>query len=75
MTRNWIATASRTLWMVRSASACPRRHRASPCLEDLEYRLSLSSVSAGPMDLNPQPLPPGYAHVEPMIQGNHIGTN
>jgi len=61
MTRNWIATASRTLRMLRSGSARPRRHRTSPCLENLEHRLSLSSFSAGGAlgpDLNPQPLPP-----------------
>ncbi len=69
MTRNLIATASRTLLMLGSGSARPRRFRANPCVENLEYRISLSSVSAGPAplikhapvpaDLNPQPLPPG----------------
>jgi len=61
MTRNWIDTASRTLRMIRSGSARSRRHRTSPCLENLEQRLSLSSFSAGRVvgpDLNPQPLPP-----------------
>jgi len=69
MTWNLIATASRTLLKLRSGSARPRCFRAKPCVENLEYRLSLSSVSAGPpplikqapvpADLNPQPLPPG----------------
>jgi hypothetical protein len=61
MTRNWIAMASRTLRMARTESARPRRHRTSPCLENLEHRLSLSSYSAGAVlgaHLNPQPLPP-----------------
>ena len=79
MTRNWMMMASRTLTMVRSGSASPRRRRVSPCLENLEYRLSLSSVGCKmqPADLNPQPLPPGYVDREPdpMIVGNHIGTS
>lgn len=61
MTRRWIASVSRTLKMDRPGSARARRHGAAPCLEDLEYRLSLSSYSAGGFvgpDLNPQPLPP-----------------
>jgi hypothetical protein len=61
MTRNWIATAYHTLRMGRSESTRPCRHRTSPCLENLEHRLSLSSYSAGGVvgpDLNPQPLPP-----------------
>jgi hypothetical protein len=96
MTRNLIATASRTLSMVRSSSARPRRQRTSLRLENLESRLSLSgfaapaivgqhigsamvSIRQGPVevrpaDLNPQPLPPGYA-VDPMIVGNHIGMS
>ncbi len=75
MTRNLIATASRTLLKLRSGSARPRRFRANPCVENLEYRLSLSSVSASPAalikhapvpaDLNPQPLPPGAVEHEP----------
>ena len=78
MTRNWIAMASRTLFSGRSASASrPGRARTSPRLENLEGRLSLSSVGVGKVvaqwDLNPQPLPPGF--MMPMIQGNHIGTN
>jgi hypothetical protein len=32
-------------------------------------------VEVQPADLNPQPLPPGYAHVDPMIVGQHIGTS
>ena len=55
----------------------PRPGRTSPRLENLEGRLSLSSVGVGKVvaqwDLNPQPLPPGF--MMPMIQGNHIGTN
>ncbi len=77
MSRNWIATASRTLLSARSASANrPRRACTSPRLENLEGRLSLSSVSVGKVaqwDLNPQPLPPGI--MMPMIVGNHIGTS
>jgi hypothetical protein len=96
MTRNWIATASRTLSMVRSSSAGPRRQRSGLRLENLESRLSLSgfaapaivgqhigtgvaSIKQGPVevrpaDLNPQPLPPGYA-VDPEVVGSHIGSN
>jgi hypothetical protein len=61
MTRNWIATASRTLRMIGSGPARACRRRTSPCLENLETRLSLSSFAAGGVvgtDLNPQPLPP-----------------
>jgi hypothetical protein len=64
--------------MVRSGSARPRRRRASPGLENLEHRLSLSSYRAGPPDLNPQPLPPGVVPertMQPAIVGNHIGTS
>ena len=91
MTRNLIAMASRTLSMVRSSSAGPRRQRTSLRLENLEGRLSLSGIQGNhigtamvsrlqgpvevqPADLNPQPLPPGYAHVDPMIVGQHIGS-
>jgi hypothetical protein len=91
MTRNLITMASRTLSMVRSSSAGPRRQRTNLRLENLESRLSLSGIQGNhigtpmvvlrkhdpvevqPADLNPQPLPPGYAHVEPMIVGQHIG--
>ncbi len=71
MARNWIATASRALGIVRADSARQRRQGTSLVLENLEYRLSLSSYSAGailtpaikngpvvPQDLNPT-LPPG----------------
>jgi hypothetical protein len=78
MTRNWIATVSRNLSIGRSSTARPSRRRTSICLENLEQRLSLSSFGSkmAPLDLNPQPLPPGYAHVEPwVIQGQHIGMN
>jgi hypothetical protein len=50
-------------------------------LESLEVRLALSSVPAAavPLDLNPQPLPPGvvvkHNPVVPAIQGQHIGTS
>ena len=63
MTRHSFNWASRTMGMSGSASAGIRRHRTSPLLENLEQRLSLSTVSglkAVPLDLNPQPLPPGY---------------
>jgi hypothetical protein len=46
MTRNWIAVASRLLGLVRSGSTGRRQCRA-PRLENLEHRLSLSSVSTG----------------------------
>jgi hypothetical protein len=61
MTRNLIATISRTLWMDCTGSARGRRFRTSPCFENLEHRLALSSYSVGGSvgpDLNPQPLPP-----------------
>ena len=63
MTRHWFSSASRTLGISGSTSARVRRNRTSPLLENLEQRLSLSTVSglkAVPLDLNPQPLPPGY---------------
>jgi hypothetical protein len=63
MTQIWIVTASRTLRMGRPGLAHARRHRSSPCLENLEQRLSLSTyANAGVVEairpLNPQPLPP-----------------
>jgi hypothetical protein len=67
--RNWIVAASRTLRMSRAGSDGFRRRRTTASLETLEHRLSLSSYSAGsvhPADLNPQPLPPGFFHVDPM---------
>ena len=59
MTRHWTAAVSRTLGMIRSGPA--RRRRTSPCIENREHRLSMSSYSAGGLvvaDLDPQPLPP-----------------
>jgi hypothetical protein len=47
MTRNWIAAASRRLGLVRSESTGRRRQCRTPRLENLERRLSLSSVSTG----------------------------
>jgi hypothetical protein len=87
MTRNFISRASRSLFIVRSDSARLRRRSTSPCVENLEYRLSLSTVGGSvtlrkhdpvaafvrPADLNPQPLPPGIM-VEKIV-GNHIGTS
>jgi hypothetical protein len=79
MTRNWIATASRTLGTVRSGSASPHRRSMCLCLESLEHRLALSSYSVGGVaapDLNPQLLPPGrWRIVSPQIVGNHTGTS
>ena len=76
MTPAWILSPSRTLGMRGSTSARARRqHRSSPSLENLEHRLSLSGFTTAPADLNPQPLPPGWAHVDPMVQGGHIGAN
>jgi hypothetical protein len=62
MTRNWIAMASRTLSMVRSGTARPRRHRSTPRLENLEGRLSMSGIVGN------------HIGVVAAIQGNHIGT-
>jgi hypothetical protein len=61
MTRNLIARASHTLRMTQPATISRRPRRASIRLELLETRLALSSYSAVPvpLDLNPQPLPPG----------------
>src|SRR5271166_3658154 len=67
MTPNWIAAASRTFGMVRSRSAGSRLHRSSPCLENLEHRLSLSSFSAGggsDVDLNLEVLRPGCTAIK-----------
>ncbi len=81
MTRNLTALVSRTLRTDRNRTARPRRRNAGLTLESLEVRLALSSVPAAPvpLDLNPQPLPPGVVRrwdvVAPDIQGNHIGTN
>jgi hypothetical protein len=47
MTWNWIATVSRTLQMDRTGSTVARRRSRTPRLENLEHRLSLSSVTAG----------------------------
>lgn len=70
MTTNLIVAAMSTLRRPREASVRPRsRARRGPmCLETLEHRVSLSSCQIGAtaqFDLNPQPLPPGYAHVDP----------
>ena len=78
MTRNLMTLVSRTLQLARPASKHTGRRRTGLSVESLEYRLSLSSVSAGvvvAMDapLNPQPIPPGR-RPPPMIVGNHIGT-
>jgi hypothetical protein len=69
MTRNWFVVASSAPRTVRTRSNRPRQNCTTVSLEALEHRLSLSAYSGGvvsPADLNPQPLPPGYAHVEPM---------
>jgi hypothetical protein len=77
MTRNWIATASRALGIVSGNSARPsRRQCASLGLENLEYRLSLSAVSAGgSVPLIKHGAVPTSVQVQPMTQGQHIGTN
>jgi hypothetical protein len=61
MTRTWIAMTSHTLRTTQPGTASRRPRRAGVRLERLETRLALSSYSAAPvpMDLNPQPLPPG----------------
>jgi len=88
MTRKLIAAASRNLLVLDSGASRRRRSRANPCVENLEHRLSLSSYSVGfapaiignhigapaPADLNPQPLPPGIFHVQPMHVGEHVGA-
>ncbi len=83
MKRNWFARASRTLRMDRNRTGRPVRRGAGLALESLEARLALSSVPVAPvsLDLNPQPLPPGYVvgvhlhSLAPDVQGQHIGTN
>ncbi len=61
MTRNLCALVSHTLRTDRNRTARARRRNAGLSLENLEVRLALSSVPAAPvpLDLNPQPLPPG----------------
>jgi hypothetical protein len=83
MTRNLIALASRMIRTERTRKASPRHRRAGLKIESLEARLALSSVTAAPvpLDLNPQPYPPGYMAVvrswtpDLGIVGNHIGTS
>jgi hypothetical protein len=76
MTRSWTRAASRSLISARSASARPRRHRANLGVENLEYRLALSSSSAGALaspDLNPRPVAPGRA-VPVVVHGAPAGN-
>ncbi len=76
MTRNWIAAVTRDLSISRSSTARPSRRSMNIRLENLEQRLSLSSFGSkmAPLDLNPQPLPRGVVHVQPLgIVGQHIG--
>jgi hypothetical protein len=61
MTRNWITTATRTLSMVRSGTARPRRHRSTPRLENIEGRPSMSGIVGQ------------HIGVVDAIQGSHIG--
>jgi hypothetical protein len=82
MTRNFIALVSQTLRTDRNRTTRTRWRNAGLTLESLEVRLALSSVPAAPvpLDLNPQPLPPGVVRkLNPVapehIQGNHIGTS
>ncbi len=76
MTRNLIATASHAFGIVRSSSGRRSRPRASICLENLEGRLSLSSVSAGgPAPLIKHGADPTAVQMQPMIQGNQLSTN
>jgi hypothetical protein len=44
MTRNLIAKATGTLWATGSNKAGRRRRGTSPCLENLEGRLSMSGI-------------------------------
>jgi hypothetical protein len=76
MTRNLIATASRALGVVRPASARRSRRLASVCLENLEGRLSLSSVSAGgPVPLIKHGADPTAVQVQPMLERTGAGAD
>ena len=80
MTRNLIAKATRTQWAAGSNTAGRRRRRgASPCLENLEGRLSLSGIVGNHIGVSAVPAIVGQhigtnAAVVPAIQGNHIGS-
>jgi hypothetical protein len=65
MTRNWIVTASRTLWAADSNTAGRRRRGTSPRLENLECRLSLSGIAGNHIGMP----------AEPAMQGNLIGAS
>lgn len=74
MTRNLIAKAMQTLRTNGSSKAGRRRRGTSPCLENLEGRLSLSGIVGnhiGVMAIQGNHI--GVAAA--MIQGNHIGTS
>lgn len=81
MTRKWFAPISESRQSIRTGTARPRRRSAGLSLESLEVRLALSSVPSGPvpLDLNPQPLPPGFmakvASVTPDATGARGGTH
>jgi hypothetical protein len=75
MTRNWINTASHTLAAAGSNTAGRRRRDVSPCLENLEGRLSLSGIVGqhiGVPAIVGQHIGTGVAAAA--IQGNHIGA-
>jgi hypothetical protein len=77
MTRNLMVKLFGTLRATDSSTARRRPRAASPRLDNLENRLSLSSVGirTAPADLLPQSWPRGVSNVKPMIQGGHFGTN
>ena len=76
MTRNLIATASRALRIVRPAFTRRSRRVNSVCLENLEGRLSLSSVSAGGLvPLINHGSDPTAVQVQPMLERKHVGAD
>jgi hypothetical protein len=75
MTRNLIAKATRTLWSNGSSPAGRRRRGTSPCLENLEGRLSLSGIVGNHIGMGVSPAIQGnHIGVTMAIQGNHIGV-
>ena len=74
MTRNWIINASRTLSAAGSNTAGRRRRRGtSPCLENLEGRLSQSGIVG--QHIGVALIQGAHIGVVAEIQGNHIGTS
>ena len=76
MTRTWIAGATGAFGIVRPASGRRTRPLASVRLETLEGRLALSGFASGvSMPLIKHGALPTAVQFQPMIIGNHIGTN